>query len=142
MNLRKSMVGILLGASMLLMGMPASALEIDQGDTSQIQPAYVGVTSVSPKLNINTSGAATCVNVIKIKTGYSVTATLELQHQEGSKWIPNQSWSASGKSMVRFDRIYYVNHGYTYRLKSVVIVYNENGTLEETVTTYSATVNF
>ena len=116
MNLRKGMIGILLGASMLLGGMPVSALDLDQGDASQIQPAYVGVTSISPKLSINTSGAATCVNVIKVKTGYSVSAILELQHQEGSKWILNQSWKASGTSMVRFDKKYYVNHGYNYRL--------------------------
>ena len=56
MNLRKGMIGILLGASMLLGGMPVSALDLDQGDASQIQPAYVGVTSISPKLSINTSG--------------------------------------------------------------------------------------
>lgn len=141
MNLRKGMVGILLGASMLLVGMPASALDLDQ-DTSQIQPAYVGVTSVSPKLSINTSGAATCVNAIKVKTGYSVSAILELQHQEGSKWILNQSWSASGTSIVRFDKKYYVNHGYNYRLKSVVTVYDANGSVAEVVTTYSTTVNF
>lgn len=142
MNLRKGMIGILLGASMLLGGMPVSALDLDQGDASQIQPAYVGVTSISPKLSINTSGAATCVNAIKVKTGYSVSAILELQHQEGSKWILNQSWKASGTSMVRFDKKYYVNHGYNYRLKSVVTVYDANGSVVEVVTTYSTTVNF
>ena len=126
----------------LLGGMPVSALDLDQGDASQIQPAYVGVTSISPKLSINTSGAATCVNVIKVKTGYSVSAILELQHQEGSKWILNQSWKASGTSMVRFDKKYYVNNGYNYRLKSVVTVYGANGSVAEVVTTYSTTVKF
>ena len=44
--------------------------------------------------------------------------------------------------MVRFDKKYYVNHGYNYRLKSVVTVYDANGSVAEVVTTYSTTVNF
>ena len=111
-------------------------------DTQQMEPFYTGIASMQPSVIISSSGSANCLDKVLMKSGYTDDVTWTLQHQVGNSWVSNMHWSASGKTQINLNKNYFVTKGYTYRLKTVAVVYNSNGSVVETATKYSSSVKF
>ncbi|NLL87249.1 MAG: hypothetical protein GX229_12285 [Syntrophomonadaceae bacterium] len=105
-----------------------------------ITPQYTYISTLTPGLEINSLGTATCVGIASAyDSSHTTKLTVELQKSGG--WSTIKSWSASstGASLARIEEDYYVVRG-TYRVCATAKVYNASGTLLESQSLYSDTV--
>lgn len=109
------------------------------------EPRYAIFSLCSADLDITRTvlgGKASCSALAATtKSGYSTQVTAELQKLDGT-WKHVTSWTASGSYEAEVDEIHYVASGNTYRVKATAKVYDANGVLRETATTYSEEVNY
>lgn len=122
----------------------AAATELPQflgSYSSFISARYVGMRLFYAELNISNVGLATSSGTIEARSGYTCDATLELQRKQGSSWITVKKWDDSGKS-ISFKENWYVTSGYDYRVKLSADVHDTNNKLVESLTTYSAMVEY
>ena len=114
----------------------------DAGPQSVIKPQYTYISLLNTGLSINSSGKATCGGLASAyNASHTTKLTVELQKSGTSGWSTIKSWSASatGTSLARVEKDYYVVHG-TYRVCANAKVYNASGTLLENKSLYSDTV--
>lgn len=112
-------------------------------DTGTIQPQYARIAFSSATLEIASSGRAQCCATVCLgNLTDTADLTMELQRStNGILWTGLKSWNASGQGTVVLDRIYYVVHGYYYRVVATSKVYT-SGTLAETAKVISKTVYY
>ena len=104
----------------------STALAIEEG---AIRPNYVGLSSVTPSVTVNTNSTVLCSGKVVCKADYTASVIWSLQYQSNRSWIPVQSWNGSGKTIL-LNQI----AATVYRLQAVVKVYNSSGKQVETVT--------
>lgn len=126
---------------LLSLGTNAYAAEFDNTITLK----YVSLNSCTANLEItktSSTGKASC-NVVGYakKLEYTVHITAELQKLNGT-WSTIKSWSDSSTYCVELNKIHYVVSGYSYRIKAITQVYDQNDNLLETTTTYSRIVSY
>lgn len=106
--------------------------------SNSIQPRYTQVRSFRVNLSISDSGCAQCVGQVELRdSSYEIDLAVELQRNNGWSWSTIKSWSASGTGVVSLDKEWYVSSGYTYRVYASAEVTAPDGTVVETVPTYS-----
>ena len=140
----KKIICILLIALMtmpVMLGVQAQAIDVDEKG-SEVVPSYVGLNSMSPALGISSSGKASCTVDGRIRAGYKGQLAWELQYQSGTSWTPVKTWSNAVEATFNLREDRYVNRGYTYRVKTVISIFNSTGTKVETITAYSKAVSF
>ena len=108
----------------------STALAIEEG---AIRPNYVGLSSVTPSVTVNTNSTVLCSGKVVCKADYTASVIWRLQYQSNRSWIPVQSWNGSGKTIL-LNQIAATVSGRIYRLQAVVKVYNSSGKQVETVT--------
>lgn len=108
-----------------------------------VVPQYDHIVGIMMVLDISDSGLAQATSTVNLYPGYNVSATLELQKLNGTKWTSIDSVSDYGPGPVGvyifLDK--YVTHG-TYRSKITCNVTNSAGAVVETVTEYSYIENY
>ena len=105
-------------------------------------PRFACIDIFEVDLSIASSGYADCYSRVNLSSSsYSATLTMELQRQSGSTWNKVNSWSTSGRDLISIGKGWYVTSG-TYRVKATAQVYSSSGSLLETATAYSVTVNY
>ncbi len=102
---------------------------------------YIALTKLDAKLNISSTGYASCTAHANVSLGYSCDATLELQQKSGTSWKTIKEWASSG-STNRINEGCYVISGYDYRLKLSADVHNSSEKLVESQTIYSTVVHY
>lgn len=125
----KRIVCLLLAVSLMLVT-SSTALAIEEG---AIRPNYVGLSSVTPSVTVNTNSTVLCSGKVVCKADYTASVIWSLQYQSNRSWIPVQSWNGSGKTIL-LNQIAATVSGRIYRLQAVVKVYNSSGKQVETVT--------
>lgn len=111
--------------------------------SNSIQPRYTQVRSFRVNLSISDSGCALCVGQVELRdSSYEIDLAVELQRNNGWSWSTIKSWSASGTGVVSLDKEWYVSSGYTYRVYASAEVTAPDGTVVETVPTYSLTSEY
>ena len=104
--------------------------------SNEMQPHYVALTTIRPEVTIS-GMRAVCTDMVKVKQGYSATTTWSFQYQSNRSWIPVASWNQSNQNPMTLNKTVAVVSGRTYRLQTVVTVYNVSGVAVETVTKVS-----
>ena len=108
-------------------------------ESGEMQPHYVALTTIRPEVTI--SGLkAVCTDLVKVKQGYSATTTWSFQYQNNRAWVPVASWNQSNQNPMTLNKTVAIVSGRTYRLQTVVTVYNASGVAVETVTKVSNSV--
>lgn len=102
---------------------------------------YIALTKLEAKLNISSTGYASCTAHANLLLGYSCDVTLELQQKSGTSWKTIKEWASSG-STNSINEGCYVTSGHDYRLKLSADVHNSSGKLVESPTEYSTVVHY
>ena len=115
------------------------AKEIPEEITEQIEedisPRYISITKLTPSLT--RSGRISCA----VQTdGHDYSLTVSLQQYTDSGWETIDEWSENGNTYGTFSETYSPERGQKYRIRAHVRVYDDDGSLIETATKYSATV--
>lgn len=107
----------------------------------EIQPMYVGVVAVGPKITISSSGVIACTDTVSLKRGYTANVTWELYNvTDGESRLSR--WVASGSGDITLGKERVAIRGNKYLLRTTAKVYNSSKNLVETVKKDSATVTY
>ena len=106
--------------------------------TETVMPRYTYVQYILVGLEIEYDGRTYChTGVTLYNSTHSCNLTMVLQRNDGSGWDDVKTWSGSGGENLDLEKYWYVDCGYEYRTANTIRVYNANGRLIETITTYS-----
>lgn len=135
----KKKIAILMATAMCLSiaNMTVSAKEpIITDDSSIISPLNIAITSTKNSLTLGSLGKLTCYGQTDVQYGYNAGVTVELQ-QYSDGWNTIKTWSDSNSNSAVVDQEWYVNKGYSYRLKLTHKAYNSDWNTIESITKYS-----
>ena len=85
---------------------------------------------------IGSGGKATCEGETYVETGYLAGVTLELQQYVGY-WKTIKTWESSDLEYMYIAKDWYVQSGYTYRLKATHTAYDRSWNILEEEVVYS-----
>ena len=125
--------------ALCLMSTAVAAADLYEQSGNEIMPRYTYIQSIATGLGISTSGKASCYTSITLYNyTHSCKVNMVLQRNDGTGWDDVRSWTLTDDG-VNIDIIgeWYVAPGYDYQVESTMYVYNANGRLIETTTTYS-----
>lgn len=120
----------------MLMSMCSMAVLADYSETAQ--PRYVRFSSLETELNMS---AAVARYEGAARTMYSsdkVYVTAYLQQKVNNTWVTISSTSANGNMIVSAFGSCSITSGSFFRVRVDAKVYDSNGTLLETATSYSS----
>lgn len=101
-----------------------------------LDPRFTHFSRISSGLDINSLGRADCTGSYTIYKTYSYdsTLTVTLQRKEDSGWVDVMEWTKdytdTGTKVL--NKGYYVTRG-TYRLVTVAQIFDDDGTVLETI---------
>jgi hypothetical protein len=107
----------------------------------ELNPAYIALESHQCNFNID-KGIAALAGDAKCSNCYKVKLTLYLQRYANNSWVNIDSWSGNKDIYSYVNETSTVSSGYTYRVKSVAIVYDKNNKIIEESTLYSKTIDY
>lgn len=109
-----------------------------------VQPRWSTMSAFTAQLDVSSLGRMDCTCRARLRdSSNSADLTMSLQRSSnGTSWTTVKTWTDSGRGSVSMDESWYVLSGYSYRVKATVEVYNSSGTLVESATAYSATVEY
>lgn len=108
-----------------------------------IQPFYIAVRRAEAKLNVSTNGQATCnIYVQTAQFSQYIEVNSELYRIGDNTETRVGFWSTGKEYMVSESKTYAVQKGYTYQLRSYVIVKNSSGGIIESFWRYSDVVYY
>lgn len=136
-NITTHLAATLLALLVLCSNLVVMATDISVAE-KDVQPRYVGVTTVTVSLDIYSDDWASCGATILPVPGYTIDWTYELQKDEKNI----VAWSGAGTSYTRVTRGYFVDAGFEYTGVLTVNVYDSNGNWVETIKKESSTVNY
>ena len=112
---------------------PATAAE-----PQTVQPRMVGISNMAARLEISSSGKATCTATLHNNGTYDVTIIIILT-QDGT---PIQSWTIPAQVRINvIDKYYYVTSGHDYQV-IVKAEVRSNGSLERRYSISSSIVHY
>ena len=129
---------------LLLFSMLSSTVLAYEHDTPENDPdlpsRYTDISSIFVSFDISSSGLTDDYCRVYIPdTTYSCWLDMYLQRWNSNteEWETVKSWSKYGVETIVLEKEWYVAHGYIYRLKCIVSVYDSNDMLDEAVDVYS-----
>lgn len=131
-------ISLCLGISSTCVFAQNNAVPSDSGD---VMPMNIAIISTYNNLTLGTLGKLTCEGHTEVQPGYYAGVFVELQQYDGG-WDTIKSWTDSGSIAAIVDKDYYVDKGYSYRLKLTHSAYNTNWTLVESFVKYSKIVSY
>ena len=108
--------------------------ETDESIT-EISPRYTNISRFT--VSLTSSGSISC-RIQTSNCNYSLT--IDLQQRIDGSWEDIDSWSDDGYRSGTFSTTASLERGQKYRVRAYLRVYDDNGSLIETATKYSATV--
>ena len=108
-----------------------------------VMPCYDYVSSISATLSI-TSGIAKATGMVNVAQNQKTSIIVRLQREtRNGSWITIASWSASNNSGAsEAGGTKSLNSGYNYRVYVTGKVYNDAGSVIETINKYSVTKSY
>lgn len=134
----KRILSLMLAAVLSLsFGVTASAQEQEQ---TPIMPRYTYIANTVVDISINTATNVTSnyASSTLYDDSLELQITLKLQRYNNSKWNTVKTWTASGMGRTVIDKNWAVVSGYTYRAYATFSVYDSNGNLLESVSSYNS----
>lgn len=103
--------------------------------TILVLPRFKYITRISSSLSISNSGYANCTGGFTLYDEYPGNITITLQQFSDGRWTDIKEWSedytATDTGAHLFNKGYYVDSGYRYRLVTVVTITDADGTVIE-----------
>lgn len=94
------------------------------------------ITTYWNNFQIGSGGKTTCEGETEVSPGYLAGVTLELQQYVGY-WKTIQTWEGSELEYMYIGKNWYVESGYTYRLKATHTAYDRSWNVLEEIERYS-----
>ena len=108
--------------------------ETDESIT-EISPRYTNISRFT--VSLTRSGSISC----RVQTtSYDYSLTVDLQQNIDGSWEDVDTWEEDGSLTGSFSTTASLERGQKYRVRAYLRVYDDNGSLIETATKYSATV--
>ncbi|MPN19449.1 hypothetical protein SDC9_166818 [bioreactor metagenome] len=136
-------VALLMTATLNVFAM--NPVHTESGDSNAqgsaaISPMWVAISQISSTLTFD-NGKAICKVTVEVPKTMADTASfsLDLQRQEGAKWVTVKSWSETANVAANcaiFSKSYSVRKGYNYKFSGKVTCY-KNGSLVESASVSS-----
>lgn len=105
-----------------------------------VTPRYIAMASTGVDLQLGLFGKLTCIGKTGVQYGYTAEVIVELQ--QSGNWHTIQTWTDRGSTAALVEQTYYVESGYTYRLKVTHTSYDSNGRVVETWYEFSDSVDY
>lgn len=106
-------------------------------DGSIVTPMSSVIIATENSLTLQSGGKLKIHGTTDTTPGYTAEVIVELQ-QKGSKWTTIEDWTATGGDSAGVDVNYYVESGYSYRLKLTHVAYDSDGKIVQALTKYSS----
>lgn len=117
---------------------PASAIT-HTATTTRIDlsrdPRFTYINSIASGLSVNSLGRASCSGTFDPYDAVDSTITMTLQQEKDGAWVDIKTWSedSTGSSVRVIDKGYYVEKGYSYRVITIVQIWDTDGAQLEKV---------
>lgn len=139
---KKSLLAATISLSVLLaLTTPAVAAEpigVTHSNTTtaiefQVDPRFDHMSRISSSLSIEALGRANCTGSFTTYDAYDSTITITLQQQKDGRWTDIKEWSEdfTGTGVKYVNKGYYVERGYSYRLVTVVQIWDGDTEIEK-----------
>lgn len=137
-------LSILLVVCLLIGCLPlGAAADSDSVDTSDVEPRFVGLMSMSIDLSISSSGLATVTYTADLKSGYTATVVLDLRKVTLTGGSSVKSWTLEDISgLYSCGKYYFVASGHSYYVDVSVDIYDSDGDFVENIPLESRIVSY
>ena len=109
-------------------------------NTSIVSPCFIAIIRCLNNISLNYGGKLTCEGITEVQDGYIAGITIELQQYRNGVWNKIKTWSGYNYDYICLSRDWYVENGYSYRLKLTHTALNENYAVIDSFVSYSRTV--
>ncbi len=113
----------------------------DNGEPVEIVPMNVAINSTYNNLSLGFLGKLEIDGDTTVRPGYYAGVFVELQQYNGG-WNTIKTWTDTGDAFANVETEYYVEPGYSYRLKLTHSAYTTSWTLVESFVKYSTVVTY
>ncbi len=110
-------------------------------DSGEIMPLNIAIARTYNNLTLGALGKLTCEGQTETQDGYNAGVFVELQQYDGG-WNTIKTWTDADYVYAAVEEDYYVEKGYSYRLKLTHSAYNTNWVLVESFVKYSKVVDY
>lgn len=117
------------------------AVDFNVTEAKQIEPRFIAMIKCYNALNLADFGKMQCYAKTETRVGYIAKVEMELQQLDGD-WSTIKTWSGKEEEYICLEKEWYVNSGYSYRLKVTHSAYTEDMELIESSTTYSDVIKY
>ena len=110
----------------------------------EIQPRFTSIMQFDSQVTISADGYAECCTEVRLSdSSYTAALTMELQRSSNGRFGDTvKSWNTSAEGFASMAKGRFVSSGYKYRVYASVEVTAPDGTVVETVPTYSLTSEY
>ena len=107
--------------------------------TGVVSPQNLAVSRYESDLSIDSDGMLTCYGLTRVQSGYTAYVVVELKDASGKTLA---TWTDEGKSFATVKEKYRAVKGNSYTLTVTHRAYNTNGTIAESFSIKSKTVQY
>ena len=110
----------------------------------EIQPRFTSIMQFDSQVTISADEYAECCTEVRLSdSSYTAALTMELQRSSNGRFGDTvKSWNTSAEGFASMAKGRFVSSGYKYRVYASVEVTAPDGTVVETVPTYSLTSEY
>lgn len=117
---------------------PSTDVSINNiGGSNSVQ--NIAIVQTANNLTKGSLGKLTCEGSTSVQLGYYAEVIVELQKYDGG-WYTIKTWSDTDRSFAALSKTYYVESGYSYRLRLTHTAYDSNWNYIESFVKFSRTV--
>lgn len=110
-----------------------------EDNNSLVSPMYIAISTTYTSLTVNSNGSFKCAGNTMAHIGYNAGIVAELQKYDGG-WTTIKSWSNYDARTAAVSNNWFVESGYSYRLKTTHYAYDSNWNQVDSVVKYSKTI--
>lgn len=137
---RKIIIILIIG--LLIINAPISAFALNEervGSSSElntVKPMWTEIAEFTNGFNISSTGKATIESILYAFDVDEIQIDAKLQQYKNGSWITIKSWTSNSYDIYcTIGEIWYVMSGYSYRLVSTGMVYENSKLVEQTTYT-------
>ncbi len=122
-----------------LVAMFAPSVFAVPNDMPMVSPRFVAIDTTTVGISIDEdTGIASCDAQCIAQDDYTIRVECKLQRWNGSSWVTIKTWTNTDTYIAYVAEDWAVYKGYNYRVYATFYVYDENGTLLETFSSYDS----
>ena len=111
-------------------------LSIPMAHATEVQPRFTYLNNISTSITFNANEDAVCKAKVTTITDYRVRVVFKLQKFTADSWVTLALWSDEANYVAHIQGNYGVEPGNVYRVYTVAMILDDDGTvLESTIVT-------